>query len=400
MAYAKYHGALVLLFTVLANPKLLRSGYFYLALLVALLLFTPHLWWQYRQGFPTLHYHLSGRTGQWGLRHVGEYLSQQVVAIGPGLIFIPFISRAKDLFERTLLFIITGTFLFFLFSSFKTFVHFHWTSVALYPLLYFAVQYYTRPERGGLFRWLILPLVGIFLLARLLLMVPLIPNMHAGEDWYHGREQWAVEAAALAGGRPVFMPNNLREASLYRYYAGGQGVTLYTRTEKRSQYELWGYEDSLQRREVLFVNKHPFEGAKEAVLSTGHRLWYAAIPNFQSYYNGISLQVSPVAAAPADTVQRFRLTLTNNRKTPVLLSNPDGSPARLVYNIEKGKQLVGEGLLPHFAPADSLSPGASLRKEVLVPVRDLPPGTYSLVFGIRAGVLPDAMLLPFALTKE
>ncbi|MDQ3279237.1 MAG: glycosyltransferase family 39 protein, partial [Bacteroidota bacterium] len=150
MAYSKYHGALVLLFTVIANPRLLKNGYFYLSLLIALLLFTPHLWWQYREGFPTVQYHLSGRTSGWGLRHVGEYLSQQLVAIGPGLIFIPFVSKGKDVFERTLKTIIIGTFIFFLISSFKTFVHFHWTSIAVYPLLYFAVAYYNRPEKAKL----------------------------------------------------------------------------------------------------------------------------------------------------------------------------------------------------------------------------------------------------------
>lgn len=89
MAYSKYHGALVLLFTVAANPKLLKSGYFYGSLFLAALLFAPHLWWQYQHQFPTLKYHLGGRTGQWSVRHVGEYISQQAVAIGPGLIFLP-----------------------------------------------------------------------------------------------------------------------------------------------------------------------------------------------------------------------------------------------------------------------------------------------------------------------
>ena len=152
MAYSKYHGALVLLFTVLANPRLLKSGYFYLALLVATLLFLPHIWWQYQNDFPTLTYHLSGRTGSWSFRHVGEYISQQLFAIGPGLIFIPFVIRTKDVFERTLKFIILGAFAFFLFSSFKTFVHFHWTSIALYPLLYFAVAYYGQAHTKKIFR--------------------------------------------------------------------------------------------------------------------------------------------------------------------------------------------------------------------------------------------------------
>ena len=193
MGWSKYHGALVVLFTVSANPKLLKSGHFYLSLLVAFLLFAPHLWWQYQHGFPTFKYHLTGRTGTYSFKHVGEYLSQQLVAIGPGLIFIPFGVKANDLFERTLKFIIIGTFGFFLASSFKTFVHFHWTSIALFPILYFAAMYYQSPKRKKLFNGLILPFVILFFIVRLLLLIPLIPAMHAGEDYYHGRAAWAKE---------------------------------------------------------------------------------------------------------------------------------------------------------------------------------------------------------------
>ena len=99
MAYSKYHGALVLVFTLLANPKLLKSGYFYLSLLIAAIVFAPHLWWQYQHDFPTLKYHLSGRTGSIAFKHVGEFLSQQIFAIGPGVIFIPFVVKTKDVFK-------------------------------------------------------------------------------------------------------------------------------------------------------------------------------------------------------------------------------------------------------------------------------------------------------------
>jgi hypothetical protein len=393
MAYAKYHGALVLIFTIAANPRLLRSGYFYLALFVAAFLFAPHLWWQYTHQFPTLKYHLSGRTGQWGLRHVGEYISQQLVAIGPGLIFIPFVCRTTDLFERTLKFIIIGSFGFFLLSSFKTFVHFHWTSIALYPLLYFAVAYYNRPEKGRLFRWLILPFVVLFFVARLLLMVPVIPNMHAGEDYYHGRKAWAEELSALAGNRPIFMPNNLREASLYSYYSGKLGVTLYNRPEKKSQYEMWGYEDSLQGKEVLLVSKYPFAGSKELVTVTGQTVFHAVVPSFRSFYIGIAIKATVLPFQPNDTVLQAGLEIITEGTKGVLFGsgNNQQSPF-LVYSIEKGKDVVRADTLQAFAAADVIEAGARIRKEVRIPLQGLPKGEYRVYFGIRSGVLSDAIL--------
>jgi hypothetical protein len=390
MAYSKYHGALVLIFTVMANPRLLKNGYFYLSLLTALVLFAPHLWWQYREGFPTLQYHLSGRTSQWGLRYVGEYLSQQLVAIGPGLIFIPFVSKTKDLFERTLKVIIIGTFTFFLVSSFKTFVHFHWTSIALYPLLYFSVAYYGQAHTKKLFRWLILPFAVLFFLARLLLMIPLIPNMHVGEDYYHGRKTWAKEVSALAGDRPVFMPNNLREASLYAYYSGKPGVTLYNRPEKKSQYELWGYEDSLQGKEVVLLTKYPFYESRDFTTNL-RTLHYSAIPSFRSFYTGVSIE--PISVQQTGDSIVAGLVISNQRNYPLQFEKgPQGETTALVYLVEKDKRMIQTDFLTEFSAADSVPLGGKIEQTVRIAKKDLPAGRYTLLFGIRYGVLPDAWL--------
>jgi hypothetical protein len=393
MAYSKYHGALVLLFTIIANPKLLRSGYFYLSLFIAALLFAPHLWWQYQQGFPTLKYHLGGRTGQWSFRHVGEYISQQLVAIGPGLIFVPFVCRAKEVFERTLMFIIIGALSFFLLSSFKTFVHFHWTSIAVYPLLYFAVVYYNQPTKTGLFRRLILPLVVLFFVVRILLMVPLIRGMHVGEDYYHGRQSWAKEIAAVAGDRPVFMPNNLREASLYSFYSGNMGVTLYNRPEKKSQYELWGYEDSLQGKEVLFVTDYQHEGSKELMTQIRQPFFYTAIPSFRSFYSGIVIKTALQKFHPSDSVLHVSLEIWNERSQPVSLAGNDSSAVpSIICSIEKGKKVIWTDAVQQFSATEQIPAKSRLRKEVEVPVKDLPKGEYRIYFGIRMSVLPDAIL--------
>lgn len=45
LAYSKYHGALVVLLTVLSNLRLLRNPKFYAACVVTLLLILPHLGW-------------------------------------------------------------------------------------------------------------------------------------------------------------------------------------------------------------------------------------------------------------------------------------------------------------------------------------------------------------------
>ena len=388
MAYSKYHGALVLLFTILANPKLLKTSYFYLALFTAGVFFLPHVWWQYQNDFPTLQYHLSGRTSTISFRYVGEYLSQQIVAIGPGLIFLPFVVKTKDVFERTLLFIIIGTLTFFLITSFKTFVHFHWTSIALFPLLYFAVGYYNNPQKKKLFNYLLLPFIVLFFAARILLMFPIFPRMHVGEDYYHGRKKWAKEISSVAGDRPVFMINNLREASLYTFYSGKRGVTLYTRQEKKSQYELWSFEDSLQGKEVMYVAKDSFQGSVPLANNLRQNLHYAFFPSFTSYYNDVLLKAA--ISQVKDSVEA-NLDIVNHRTTPLVFSKGlHGQTTTLIVSIEIGKTIVKADILEHLT--ETVPPSGRLAKKVRFSLNDLPPGDYSLYFGIRNGLLPDAIL--------
>ena len=61
LAYSKYHGALVVLLTVLSNLRLLRNPKFYAACVVTLLLILPHLGWQSGHDWVSFRYHLAGR---------------------------------------------------------------------------------------------------------------------------------------------------------------------------------------------------------------------------------------------------------------------------------------------------------------------------------------------------
>jgi 4-amino-4-deoxy-L-arabinose transferase-like glycosyltransferase len=61
MLLSKYHGILVIGFTVLSNPGIFKRKTFWLAVILAVIILLPHLFWQINHGFPTLQYHLSDR---------------------------------------------------------------------------------------------------------------------------------------------------------------------------------------------------------------------------------------------------------------------------------------------------------------------------------------------------
>ena len=51
MVYTKYHGMLIVFFTLLSNPKLFTRYQTYVAAAISILIFAPHLYWQYIHGF-------------------------------------------------------------------------------------------------------------------------------------------------------------------------------------------------------------------------------------------------------------------------------------------------------------------------------------------------------------
>ena len=62
LVYSKYQGVMLIGLVVLSNLKLLKSGWFWMAGLLALGIAAPHFWWQYSNQFPSFRYHLVDRS--------------------------------------------------------------------------------------------------------------------------------------------------------------------------------------------------------------------------------------------------------------------------------------------------------------------------------------------------
>jgi Dolichyl-phosphate-mannose-protein mannosyltransferase len=390
MLYSKYHGILVVGFTVLSNLKLLRSPKFWLSMLLALVLFLPHLVWEYTHQFPTFQYQLEGRAAPISTSHLYEYVSQQLLAIGPGLIFIPFVYRTQDRFERALQLICIGTFGFFLFTALTMFVHFHWTAITLFPLLLLASRYYEEEKRRRLFQSLVLPLGLAVVLLRLYLIFWIFPVNHTSVDYYHGRKLWSKDIEGVAGDRPVFFGRDARESALYEFYSGHMGVALQSDRHHKSQYELWHYEDSLQGREVVIVKNGPFAGSTELRTRMHKTVHYVIAPDFMSYFN-VPLEVAfPPAVKSRDSVA-VAVRVSNRRKTPLRFERA-GFPRAptLLYVILKDGHEIHGGELDFFPEGTVIPPGGQREFTTALRLPALAEGVHAVEFGIRYAPLSDA----------
>jgi hypothetical protein len=393
MAYSKYHGALVILFTILSNPRMLRSKAFWGAALIALVMFLPHLWWQYQHDFVTFQYHLGGRARAARASFIFDYVAQQLFAIGPALLFVPFVVKVHNPFERALKFIAAGTLVFFLLTTLRGAVHIHWTSIALYPLILLSVLYYSRRQHR-----LLLGVMGatatLGVLMRIYLIYQIVPQNHQGIDYYHDRDLWAEDVRALTGTDPVVFFRDYRRAGLYSFYSGEMGVALFPGDDRQSQYELWHYEDSLQTRSVTWVGSEPFGGSSNLSTRMDNGVIYWRTPMFASYYNiRMTTDLPDTIQAGQDSVP-IQLTIHNHRMTPVTFPpNHTGGTPLLFVRIRGG---TGEHYLGlhSFAVDDKVPAKSSKVYRVVLPVDDLPQGRYTMEFGISADPLGNAYNTP------
>jgi len=74
--YTKYHGLLIVLFTFLSNIKLLTRWQTWLAGLLVLVLYSPHLYWQWQHDWISFRYHLFERMSM-----LISFLRQQIICL-------------------------------------------------------------------------------------------------------------------------------------------------------------------------------------------------------------------------------------------------------------------------------------------------------------------------------
>lgn len=222
MAYSKYHGALVVLFALAANPRLLKRPGLYGAGAVAVALLIPHLVWQYRHDWASFAYHLSGRNAAFEWSYIRDYVLNLLVVFNP--FFVPLYVKAwravkpVGAVERALKVLPAAFIGFFLLSSLRGYVQPQWVIVAVFGLLYVLFTYARRHPRTR--RYLMLSgAVTLFLVA--LVRIEMIFNPLGIRFEVFDNPASYGRIAEVAAGRPVLFNHSYAEAAKYNFYTGG-----------------------------------------------------------------------------------------------------------------------------------------------------------------------------------
>ncbi|MEM1259159.1 MAG: glycosyltransferase family 39 protein [Bacteroidota bacterium] len=287
LLYSKYHAVLVILFVVLSNMRLILNKYAWLAVLVAVMAYVPHLIWLYENDFISVKYHLFERPNQpyeFDEFTLG-YLLNLIVNFGllfPWFYWALFKTKAENKFQRSLLFVSFGIILFFFLSSFHRRAQAQWVISICIPMVVLTFTYLLNHE--GKKKWLwrigIVSTVLIFYARAWLIYHPLIPFM--GYET-HGPKEWVQTLHGIVGDTPVVFENSYRRAPMYAFYSGNPAFSLNNIRYRQNQYTIDGSEFAFQNKRVAYVTPYANSGDFSYVPFRSNQYFGWYIDNFESF---------------------------------------------------------------------------------------------------------------------
>jgi len=258
MMYSKYHSVLIIGFIILSNIKLLINRKFLIAIILAFLLYIPHLYWLYENDFSSLKYHLIDRANSvYKINYTLDYLLGFFTIIGLTfpIVFWSFYKYKKQtVFDKGLSFIVYGIFIFFLLSSFNRRTQAQWSLLTILPLLIFTFKYVIRHPITK--KWLYkLSLIGVILIC--FLRVALVEERISPIVYEtHGNKEWTSELYKKSKGKPAVFSNSYRNASMYSFYSGTDAISVNSFSFRKNQFDIDSSEYKFQRKNVVYLSAH------------------------------------------------------------------------------------------------------------------------------------------------
>lgn len=390
MAWSKYHGVLVVIFTALAHWRVLKEKYFYVAALVALVLFSPHLYWQYAHDFLTFRFHLGGRAKDaMQFHNVTEYFLNSLLILNPLLLppfLYAFFKYRKSLLPsyRPEIFLFWGFLIFFGLSTMKGHVEPHWIAICGISMMILLVKLAdTQPKLSKVFRilaWVTLPLViGL----RVVLMLPLdLPTEFHEKGAAHYQ---AIQSEAGSAG--VIFSNSYTNAAKYTFYTGDPAWSYNNLFYRPNQYDLWETRDAYVGKEAFYVNDWT-EGFFDTLQVGNKRVFYKRIPDFQLPFDLKVEVIDPPTVVSNIEKNILTIEVTNPTDHVVKLNNPV-VPMAFSVIITEGRRTFYTRNFTTKIP-ESFAPGETKALTGWFKT-NAPPGTYSLGIGVKPGKIPEVL---------
>lgn len=395
MLISKYHGILIIGFTILSNTRLLNRRTFWIAVMVSLVILTPHIIWMFANDFPIVRFHLFGRNPvPYRFEFTLNYLLSTLFVFGPliapVLLFAGFSLKPRDLFERALKWSFTGIYIFFLLMSFRGRVEAYWTFPALIPALWFGYKFVMRNSVLKRALCFIAPASVILIIASRIFITGAFSSenryLNVLQKPFANRTEWVNHVGEKAGARPVVFMNSYQDASIYSFYSGKHAMSLNNVMGRKNQFNIWDFENSFRGKEVMVVTNFDVPDF-DSIGFSDERIQYAMIGNFQ-VFPGFTFDVKdfPETAKPGERVNiSARL---NNPKgyNPSDLAANSAYPTFLTYQFFKGGRLISDNSTEIKVTETMVGNYTTL--EIEMPEEA---GKYSMHLSLKTGWLPPGI---------
>lgn len=397
LLYSKYHGFLILFFTLISNFSLLKRKSFYFVVLIAVALYLPHILWQIQNDYPSYQYHVLNKS-QDGYNAMAtlEFMIGQLIVFGPFvsimLICAMWKQRTKEEpVMRAMKFTFIGFFVFFFLSTFNAPAEANWTAASAVPLLLLGHHYISNHLRMR--TWAIrLSLISItlFLIFRINLAFNLIPAIgsQAFPEFY-GWKAWSQFVDKASNGADVVIMNSYQKASKFSFYAHRDALSLNNTFYRRNQFDLWNIADEMQGKKVLLVpNWDPGPDVNRFYFQTNKgRENGIFIDNFRSYTKiDIATGVNWFHFKP-NTEVSIPVTITSPYATPVRFDLDSLFPVTLCYRLNYYDKFYEEKVLVNMKDV-VLNGSMKMTLKIKTPQQE---GPYYLRFSFRCGWLPPSI---------
>ncbi|MDB2658750.1 glycosyltransferase family 39 protein [Flavobacteriaceae bacterium] len=273
MMYSKYQGVLVIFFIFLSNWKLVKDYKIWLVCFGALILYMPHIYWQYINDFPSIRYHLYERASvatykfEYTLMHIVNAIA--ILGFTFIIIYKAFIKgiKSNDIFHRGLNSIVLGFFFFFLVSSFRGHVQAQWIAPIMLPLILITFNYLIEHKKNlKLFSYLALTNIVIILFVRICIANEGIIPVKLD---FHGNKQWTLEVKRLTKNSEKLFVNSFQNASIYWFYTKEKSHYQKNYLGRKNQYGFILGNDVFSSDSIAYITRISKEYSEIKMKSSG-----------------------------------------------------------------------------------------------------------------------------------
>lgn len=307
LMYSKYHGILVIFFTLV--PLLgfvLRKSSFYLAVVLSLILYTPHFLWLYENDFPPVSYHFIDRSAEQKFSFIHPITYIVTALLSAAGLLVVFLGNAlkrvdqKDLFQRAIFWLAIGPFFFFLISTLKDTTQVQWLLISYIACGFLLYWYIVSIKNLKWFYITGLTTAGLIGIARVVIMIPEVSPFHETKKFGKLAGELVTE--------DVIAFEKYQEASIFQFYnRDKRGVVYRTLGNRSSQFNLWD-DESLLNQPFNYVtpwmeSKQSFKGLK------GKEYYINRIENYSPIHRS-RIEFLNVKEQPIDLKQNEIIDLT------------------------------------------------------------------------------------------